>query len=1212
MSVTLLALTAAILTCGIAAAAEGSFYKGLPLFSTRPNEKRSVSSIDRFGPVGMGIELHQPAFVMKIKNIEEGSPAEAAGKLKKGQIIETINGQKLADIDPRIQLARIMGEAEATDGVLKFVVKEKPDGKAEEVIVRIPVLGAYSKTWPLNCAKSDKIVRDLADHLAKRPWEGGVALNGMQMLFMLSTGEEKDLAVVREWIKKTVAHYEKNPVSKYAWFVGYGGIPLAEYYLRTGDKSILPVLKKFADVAKRTQYLGGWAGRGGVPWLYVGGGHLNAAGTNVVTFLLLAKECGVDVDEHTLQSALKQFYRFAGRGNNPYGDHRPETGFVDNGKVGALAFAMAAAASLTPDGENSVYARARDVSAVKGFYSTSWMLHGHTGGGIGEIWRSAAMGLMYDKNPKKYREFMDNRMWFYELSRRHDGSFGILGGARYDTPRPWGVGLALSYTVPRKTLRITGAPKNQHVHEYQLPERPWGTKADDKFLSLEAAVDKDGKSPAIDEETLENGSAAPILRRINAEDVSEETLRSYAHHQDHGIRRAASMRAAGQGMNYLGWNVSKSGKALYPRLVVELLKSKDPRVRWAGANAVNTLPQELLTDETFDLLMGMINDPHESWWVKHEALQVLGKASPEWIAPHVDTLPHYLKHEEWWLRNSAIMALTPVATDERYYKKILPALGEVITTNQRANVLGPVNGIVRKLGDASPKVQKAAAEMLGQAYTDYPEAKRAPGGQDLEAAFDAHLENIARVLSETPGGFDLLFELSAKRFPERTLPHSKFYMANPDPDKFGARVRKALTPIIMEKMIPEYIGKNRVALLAEASGEKQRRVEGSAFPQGKLDGLTDLYRKAGVDDYNWRPFGPDLQNMEWGYHTFEPKEQAHWDALISRFRKVTYPAGMENWFAVDFDAGKAGWKKGLPPFGQLNGKLHNPGGPCRHPTCPCGEPMRTLWDKEVLLVRGAFEFPPLKEGYRYRVRVGSGEHVGKGDGYAIYINGKQLIEYPRCPGRGQGAKPRGAFISKEFTKDFQGGKVVIAATSFLRFNRRYKVRPTSRVPQGRFSLWLEEMKIPPLGQAEMVRSATVLPMLSMRWQAKQDPDNKESQTEDDRFRYDGRFVANPMLLGSWKTIDQIKTIDEFNLEKRMKPGRAHIREMTFKDKGETGEMLWIWSGDVLMDLTRNQALKMTVKTIDGTDYLFIEAGGFSTRHPKGWKPPLYVMKRAGK
>ena len=137
-------------------------------------------------------------------------------------------------------------------------------------------------------------------------------------------------------------------------------------------------------------------------------------------------------------------------------------------------------------------------------------------------------------------------------------------------------------------------------------------------------------------------------------------------------------------------------------------------------------------------------------------------------------------------------------------------------------------------------------------------------------------------------------------------------------------------------------------------------------------------------------------------------------------------------------------------------------------------------------------------------------------------------------------------------------------------------------------------------------------MLSSEWQKKQDPDNKELQSEDDKFRYDGRFVPNPKILGAWQLIDQVKSIDEFNLEKQMKPGRALFTKMSFLDKGRTSDGLWIWSGDILMDLNRYQALKMTVRPIGGNDCLFIEAGGFSTRNRPGWQTPLYVMKRGGK
>ena len=101
-----------------------SFYKEPHgLFSTRPGETKSLQTVKRFGPVGMGIDLLQPAFVMRISSIEEGSPAAETGKLAKGQIIESINGQVLKEIDPRIQLGRILAAAEARDGILKFAIK---------------------------------------------------------------------------------------------------------------------------------------------------------------------------------------------------------------------------------------------------------------------------------------------------------------------------------------------------------------------------------------------------------------------------------------------------------------------------------------------------------------------------------------------------------------------------------------------------------------------------------------------------------------------------------------------------------------------------------------------------------------------------------------------------------------------------------------------------------------------------------------------------------------------------------------------------------------------------------------------------------------------------------------------------------------------------------------------------------------------------------
>ncbi len=1210
-----LLLTTACLWAGGVAAAADSYYKEPPLFSTAPSPGKSLQTIDRFGPVGMGVELHQPAFVMKIKNIEEGSPAAATGKLKAGQIIETINGQRLKDIDPRIQLAQILAAAEATDGVMKFAVKDAPDTKAEEVIVKVPVLGAYSETWPLDCPKSERIVRDFADHLAKQDPVGNFSgIRNIAMLFLLSTGEDKDLEVVRKWARSAA-----NRPHTYAWYLGYGGIPLCEYYLRTGDKEVLPGIQKWADNAVKGQYLDGWAGRGGVPSVTYGNGHLNAGGTAVVTLLLLAKECGADVPDHALLGALVHFYRYAGRGGNPYGDHRTEVGFVDNGKNGNLAFAMAAAAALTPDGENSVYAAARDVCAMQSFYTTSFMLHGHTGGGIGEIWRSAAMGLLHDKKPEQYREFMNNRQWHYDLSRRFDGSFGILGGGGYDKDM-WGVGYSLAYTIPRKTLRISGAPPTKFSQRYELPKQPWGTEADNAFLSLEAVPDATGKRQDLSRETLANDSSRAFLVRLHKSgEVSDDLLRQYIHHQDHNIRFVAANKVLGINSGYIGWR--EPGGDVRAELVMEFLRSKDPRVRRAMFSAIYEILRreqrtEVLTREIFDLAVEAVKAPEESWWVKDAALQVMGHAPADWVVPHVDLLLPYLKHEDWWLQNATLTALSPVVADERCYRKVLPAIGELVRTNQRsALTLGLMGSIRAKLKEGSPAVHQLATETLKETFTGYAGVKTASGGQDVSSTYDSHLGFIAASLADVPGGLDVLYEIGRQRFPQEILPYKQFFLSA-DPSQFGPKLKKAITPIITEELIPEYVGRNREALRKLATVEAQSGYPGSH--RDHISQLAALYERAGRSEFGWHMFA-DLRQAEWSYHSFDPiaAEQVPWDQLITRYRDVTLPKGMENWYAVDFDPAKAGWKKARSPFGQYEGKIpQRPtskcSGACIGPGCYGAAKVNSFWEKEVLLLRGTFKIPPMKQGHRYRLRVNDGNHVGAGGGHLIYINGRPLIETKSCNGRGSGGQPKGAFITKDFLDDFQGGEVTIAVMTFLRFNDKYKVKPAERVPQGKISLHFEEMKLPPMGDDLVMKSATVVPMLTSAWQARQNPDDRELQTDGHKFLYDGRFVANAKVLGAWRTVDVVQTIDEFTLDKKTNSRGARLAGITFQDNGRTDDVMRHWSGDVLMDLTRYEALKMIAKAIGGEDYLFVEAGGFSTRNPAGWQSPWYIMKRQTK
>jgi hypothetical protein len=134
-------------------------------------------------------------------------------------------------------------------------------------------------------------------------------------------------------------------------------------------------------------------------------------------------------------------------------------------------------------------------------------------------------------------------------------------------------------------------------------------------------------------------------------------------------------------------------------------------------------------------------------------------------------------------------------------------------------------------------------------------------------------------------------------------------------------------------------------------------------------------------------------------------------------------------------------------------------------------------------------------------------------------------------------------------------------------------------------------------------------MMSSEWQALQDPDNTNIDPEQGKFEYDGKFVANDKITGAWKTVSHVAKMDDFNPLKPNQANLAPIQSIEFKNDGRTGQTLWIWSGDTLMDLDRNQALKMVTKDIGGTTYLFIEAGGFGGRNKPGWDSPWFVMKR---
>lgn len=280
-------------------------------------------------------------------------------------------------------------------------------------------------------------------------------------------------------------------------------------------------------------------------------------------------------------------------------------------------------------------------------------------------------------------------------------------------------------------------------------------------------------------------------------------------------------------------------------------------------------------------------------------------------------------------------------------------------------------------------------------------------------------------------------------------------------------LKSALSPIVIGKLIPNFVEGSENVPSYLRSGIPLSHIISNKAPDkrtenisSQLDQVIQYYNLVGIDTYDWKPFGPDMQKVEWEYLNFEPKEKITKDAkgnVGDMYREVTLPAGSENWFAADFDAAKAGWLKGKAPFGIKSGKLEPLIPSCTVSHCGCNIVPETLWEKEVLLMKQTFEIPKFKEGHRYRIVVGGAGHGWSGEGFALYLNGK-LVSEAKAGYYKSGGAARGAIVFEDIMPEFKDGKATFAVKAF---QRQTGHRGKSAEPSGHISVWMEEAMLPP-------------------------------------------------------------------------------------------------------------------------------------------------------
>lgn len=939
-----------------------------PLLFGPPGDKVEM----HFGDVGVtGLKLRiYPGLVLKVEATTPGTPAE--GKFNKGEVITAVNGIVLKGRNPFWVLGNALTAAEASDGRLIFEVQSAEGADTRKVTVLIPVLGAYSPTWPLNCKKSQAIIKGAAAYYA-RTWKyvGGGATEleqdlethgiggALACLFLLSTGDDQHLPRVKafcdglaEEIRKGVTYENET------WYVGYKGIACAEYYLRTGDSSMLPVLQHYCEFARVRQFYGiGWGhGDRQINPGYVAGGLMNPAGTQVLTTLLLAKECGVKVDEPTLMGALKYFYRFAGHGSVAYGDHRGEGGIGSNGKDGMGAAIMQAASGAR--GNVDIYRQARDYFGLSMLESYARLVSGHGDQGRGDaIWRGIASAYVMELRPAEYRTCMNRLEWWYDLSRRPSGALGVATCQRFDDEGS-GAGVALSYTAPLKTLRLTGAPRSKYAKAFTLPESLWGRKADLAFLSIENG--EHYRQAASNEpihvtySKLGSGYGAPGSNDLMR--VSREELVKNVYHWHYMVRAQAAKALMHTGA---------FGE------LEKLLQDADPRVRRAaldgltdyrywGGMGKNPIQSEAVSAAMLAAIRKMLADPDEAIYVVDGALMALSCAPASEIADSLQLIRPWTNYDEWWVRQSAFLALVSAARDANLAPKVLPIMAQMLVretrTQARETMRWSLAGLLQTY-----KPDTEAGRQIVEAF------KRAAGETEINAGPRAiegsyHVTEAATAcLQADPATAADVARIVTTRFLQL------------DTRQLTAMVNTLLS--IREKLKDPAREELTGILYGAYRQEFIRRMKAGELPLDILVALTQL-RDPGR---GWRELGtPASAERVCRFMSFEPQGKDVLDPREGkRFRDVALPAGLETWYLPEFDA--SSWQSGKTPVGKGVFKAKRGTAVIEN---------RSTWgDGEFLLLRSAFDLAALDYDY-YRIGILANQ------GYDIYLNGQKIHSYP--------------------------------------------------------------------------------------------------------------------------------------------------------------------------------------------------------------------------
>jgi hypothetical protein len=310
-------------------------------------EKLGEGFFMNVGPTGIRAQItHEHPTAFTVRFVFSNSPA--AGKVNAGDVIVGANGKYMTTPHkfgrrtvtgwdgPMKSMAILIEDAQGKDGKLELIIWPKGNKKDEKKVeIKIATPGRFSKTFPYNCERSDKLMIDLCDFLVQEYEREGKFgrphAHGAAILALMASGENKYSKLIRH----IMSQYEgkrydpENGGGFPTWGWGYDGIVMGEYYLLTKDKSLIPAMESLAAAYRDGQdwSTGGYMHR---PYAFItrriasggpkGYGSMSQPGGLAMVAQSIFEQAGLKFDEDCYQRIHQAFlYDVGPNGEIGYG-----------------------------------------------------------------------------------------------------------------------------------------------------------------------------------------------------------------------------------------------------------------------------------------------------------------------------------------------------------------------------------------------------------------------------------------------------------------------------------------------------------------------------------------------------------------------------------------------------------------------------------------------------------------------------------------------------------------------------------------------------------------------------------------------------------------------------------------------------------------------------------------------------------------------------